>query len=152
MSKTKNYSLCLKQAEAILDSSLPNISLYSNLSALLFETLEHVNWVGFYLYIDDALYLGPFQGKVACTKIELNKGVCGTSAYERKTILVDNVHKFAGHIACDGASNSEIVVPIIKEDALIGVLDVDSYNLNQFDLEDQTFLESIVKILITALK
>ncbi|MBM3909779.1 MAG: GAF domain-containing protein, partial [Firmicutes bacterium] len=106
---------------------------------------------GFYLYNGTALYLGPFQGKVACVDITLDRGVCGKAASERKTIVVPNVHEFPGHIACDEGSNSEIVVPIVKNKALIGVLDIDSYQFNRFDKVDQKNLEALVKLLIAAI-
>jgi len=127
------------------------VSIYANLSALLKQTLTDVSWAGFYLYNGTALYLGPFQGKVACVDITLDRGVCGKSARERKTVVVPNVHEFPGHIACDEGSNSEIVIPIIKDKKLIGVLDIDSYTLNRFDLVDQKQLEAFVQLLVAAI-
>ena len=127
----------------------------ANTAAYLFHKLPQLNWVGFYLLgsqpseNQNTLYLGPFQGKVACTEIPLGKGVCGAAAKERRTILVPNVHLFPGHIACDSASNSEIVVPLITpEGKLLGVLDLDSPDLNRFTASDQTFLEETVRILL----
>lgn len=120
----------------------------SNASALLWLLLDDINWAGFYLYKNEELVLGPFQGKPACTHIQLGKGVCGTAAQTRNTQLVKNVHEFPGHIACDSASNSEIVVPIIKNDKLIGVLDIDSPIINRFDEKDKMHLEKFVSIII----
>ena len=113
---------------------------------------EQINWAGFYLYKNDELVLGPFQGKVACTHIPMGKGVCGTSASNKKTIIVEDVHKFEGHIACDSASNSEIVVPIIYENTLIGVIDIDSFIFNRFNNEDKEILEEVAKVLANRLK
>ena len=120
----------------------------SNSSALMWMLMEKINWVGFYLYKNGELVLGPFQGKPACTHIELGKGVCGTAALTRETQLVKNVHEFPGHIACDSDSNSEIVVPIIKDDKLIGVIDIDSPILNRFDEDDKKYIEKFVSILV----
>ncbi len=120
----------------------------SNASALLWLLLDDINWAGFYLYKNEELVLGPFQGKPACTHIQLGNGVCGTAAQTRNTQLVKNVHEFPGHIACDSASNSEIVVPIIKNDKLIGVLDIDSPIINRFDEKDKMHLEKFVSIII----
>ncbi len=119
----------------------------SNASALLWLLLDDINWAGFYLYKNYKLVLGPFQGKPACVNIELGKGVCGTAAETRTTQLVKNVHDFPGHIACDCASNSEIVVPIVKNNQLIGVLDIDAPIVNRFNLEDQKGLEKFVDTL-----
>ncbi|WDV45577.1 GAF domain-containing protein [Clostridiaceae bacterium M8S5] len=119
----------------------------SNAAALLGVLLDDINWAGFYLYKKDELILGPFQGKPACTHIKLGKGVCGTSAIKKETIIVKNVHEFEGHIACDSASKSEIVVPIVKDDKLIGVLDIDSPIYNRFEEKDREYLEKFVAIL-----
>lgn len=116
----------------------------SNTSALLWLLLDDINWVGFYLYKNDELVLGPFQGKPACTHIEMGKGVCGTAAIERKTQVVKNVDEFPGHIACDSASKSEIVIPIIQDNELKGVLDIDSPILSRFDEEDRDYFENII--------
>ena len=140
-----NYPFLRKQIETLLDKSDKEISKLANASALLFTELNDVSWVGFYFIEKDYLYLGPFQGKVACTNIPINKGVCGKCAREKKTILVKNVHEFEGHIACDSASNSEIVIPLFKNNELFAVLDIDSTSLNRFTLEDQTGLENIAK-------
>lgn len=119
----------------------------SNASALLWLLLDDINWAGFYLYKNGELVLGPFQGKPACTHIEIGKGVCGTAAKELKTQVVADVNKFPGHIACDSASKSEIVVPIIKDGELVGVLDIDSPNLNRFSDEDAPYFEKFVATL-----
>ncbi len=116
----------------------------SNTSALLWLLLDDINWVGFYLYKNGELVLGPFQGKPACTHIEMGKGVCGSAAMERKTQVVKNVDEFPGHIACDSASKSEIVIPIIQDDDLKGVLDIDSPILSRFDEEDRDYFENII--------
>lgn len=117
----------------------------SNTSALLWLLLDDINWAGFYLYKNDELVLGPFQGKPACTHIEIGKGVCGTAARDRKTQVVKNVNEFPGHIACDSASKSEIVIPIIQDNELKGVLDIDSPIVSRFDEEDQKYFESLIE-------
>lgn len=128
------------------------IATLSNASALLNDYLEDVSWVGFYLFKDNHLILGPFQGKVACTTIELDKGVCGKAARELKTVIVPNVHLFEGHIACDSRSNSEIVLPIIINNKLYGVLDIDSTSFNRFNELDEkelsTFIDNLSRVLI----
>lgn len=120
---------------------------YANASALLFDTLEGINWAGFYFMKDGALVLGPFQGKPACIEIAVGRGVCGTAVKENRTILVENVHEFPGHIACDSASNSEIVVPIRYCGKIIGVLDIDSPVTGRFTDGDREGLEGFVRIL-----
>ncbi|BBF43511.1 free methionine-(R)-sulfoxide reductase [Lachnospiraceae bacterium KM106-2] len=145
--KKDMYQLLAAQIESVVGDQTLVISDLSNVSAILNEALKEINWVGFYLMKNELLQLGPFQGKLACTKIALGKGVCGTAAKERKTQLVEDVHQFPGHIACDGASNSEIVVPIIIKEEVMGVLDIDSPIFSRFDEEDQKGLEKIVDIL-----
>lgn len=127
------------------DDWLANLS---NASALLDLLIDEINWVGFYLLKNGKLVLGPFQGKPACVNIEVGKGVCGTAADSKKVQLVKNVHEFPGHIACDSASNSEIVLPIIVNDEVVAVLDIDSPILERFDAEDQKGLERIVQTLV----
>jgi L-methionine (R)-S-oxide reductase len=145
MQKEQEYETVLLAVKGLLaDKQLP-ISLYANLSALLKQTLSDVSWVGFYLFNGTALYLGPFQGKVACVDIALDRGVCGLAARTKKTVIVPDVHQFPGHIACDEGSNSEIVVPIIKNNQLLAVLDIDSYTFSRFDSEDQIFLEKLTE-------
>jgi GAF domain-containing protein len=120
----------------------------ANFAALLFFSLLDLNWAGVYFYKDTGLVLGPFQGKPACVRIAIGEGVCGTAAQRRQTLIVDNVHEFRGHIACDSASNSEIVVPIVKDDRLIGVLDLDSPSFARFDEDDARGLNLLVNIFI----
>ena len=133
-----------RQAQALLQGEDDLVAAMANFSALLNDSLEDLNWVGFYLYKDDQLVLGPFQGRVACTRISMGKGVCGSAASEKKTYRVADVHQFSGHIACDAASNSEIVIPIIRDNRLIAVLDIDSPKLARFDEIDQIGLENLV--------
>ncbi|MBV6685332.1 GAF domain-containing protein [Bacillus sp. JRC01] len=149
-SKDKGYTLVTKQLSALLKGEPNVIANLSNASALLNQFLDRTNWVGFYLFEEESneLVLGPFQGLPACVRIPLAKGVCGTAASERKTMLVEDVHAFPGHIACDAASQSEIVVPIVKDDKLIGVLDIDSPEKARFDEEDQRHLERFVEELV----
>ncbi|WP_077342806.1 GAF domain-containing protein [Pseudocolwellia agarivorans] len=146
MNKLAEYELILKQVEAIASEESDVIANMANISALLFESLSDVNWVGFYRVLSDELVLGPFQGKVACIRIPLNKGVCGSAAGKAKTIRVANVHDFSGHIACDANSNSEIVVPLIINDKVVAVLDIDSPIYERFDEDDQTGLENIINL------
>lgn len=136
----------LNKIKAIIDKDLPLVSNLSNVSALLNE-LENINWCGFYIVKDNYLYLGPFQGDVACTKIEIGKGVCGTSFKNKETMMVSDVSKFPGHIACSPLSKSEIVVPIIKNNEVKAVIDIDSPSLNRFTLKDKNLLEEIAQAL-----
>ncbi len=140
-----DYRMMIAQLEALSESSGNYLPLLSNASALLNESMENLNWAGFYLVKNDALLLGPFQGKTACVNIAKGKGVCGTAFEKDETQLVRNVHEFPGHIACDSASNSEIVVPIHHEGKVVAVLDIDSPLLNRFDEKDQEGLEAFVK-------
>ncbi|MBO5036647.1 MAG: GAF domain-containing protein [Clostridia bacterium] len=119
----------------------------ANASALLYNTLDGLNWAGFYLLENDTLVLGPFQGKPACIEIPIGKGVCGTAAAKGETVVVDNVHEFPGHIACDGASNSEIVIPLFENGKVVGVLDIDSPLFSRFSPEDKEGLEKFADIL-----
>lgn len=146
--KEKNYDLVANQLKALIEDEPNRIANLSNASALLNQFLDDVNWVGFYLPdSDDELVLGPFQGLPACVRIGYGKGVCGTAWKERKTIRVKNVHEFSGHIACDAASNSEIVVPVFKGAEFIGLLDIDSPSKDRFDAIDERGLEQFVKVL-----
>lgn len=145
-----NYSTIKKQASLLIESTDNVISDLSNIAALLFNSLEDVSWAGFYIYSNGKLLLGPFMGKPACTQIEVGKGVCGTAFAKKETVLVKNVHDFSGHIACDSASNSEIVVPIFVNNKVVGVLDLDSTSLNRFDEEDKAGLEGIAKVVSTS--
>ncbi len=149
--KSELYLLLQKQASSLLEGESHVIAGLSNISALLYNALENVNWLGFYLVHKNELLLGPFQGKVACVHIPFGKGVCGTCYDKKETIVVEDVHEFPGHIACDSASLSEIVVPIFHKNQVIGVLDVDSPVLSRFDNQDKEGLEAIVKVLESSL-
>ena len=138
------YELLFNQIKAIIKKDIPLTSNLANIAALLFK-MENINWAGFYLVDNDRLVLGPFQGDVACTIIPLGKGVCGTSALKKETIIVDDVNKFEGHIACSSLSKSEIVVPIIKGNNLIGVIDIDAPIYSRFSTLEKEFLENISK-------
>ena len=141
-----NYKTIISQVNSIVDPRLPLVSNLSNVSAIL-NQLENLNWVGFYLVKDNTLYLGPFQGEVACTVIEYGKGVCGTSLKEKKTIIVDDINQFKGHIACSSLSKSEIVVPIIKDNEVKALIDIDSPIYNRFNEDDKSNLEQVALIL-----
>ena len=145
--KNAFYRTLNRQAQALLEGEPDLIAKLANLSALLNQELTGINWVGFYLLQGDTLVLGPFQGKPACVRIPVGRGVCGTAVAQGKTQLVDDVHQFEGHIACDGASNAEIVIPLRRGDEIIGVLDIDSPIFNRFDQEDRIGLEETVQIL-----
>ena len=134
------------------NETFEDITLLSNTSAIIYELFPNINWVGFYIYIDNILQLGPFQGKPACMKIPLDKGVCGFCASNRKSIIVDDVHLFPGHIACDSASNSELVVPIIINDKLYGLLDIDSPIKSRFSKEDLDTMEKIINYITKFIK
>jgi len=136
------------QARALLQDETDLIANAANLAALLYQSLPDLNWAGFYFLKGDELVLGPFQGKPACVRIEMGKGVCGTAAARRETVIVPNVHEFPGHIACDSASNSEIVIPLIREDRVIGVLDLDSTKFSRFDDGDASCLERLAKVFV----
>lgn len=145
-SKAEQYRQLIAQCQALLHGERHRVANAANLSALLFNSLEQVNWLGFYFLEQDELVVGPFQGLPACVRIALGKGVCGTTAITRETQLVPDVHAFPGHIACDSASQSEIVVPLIKNGELIGVLDVDSPVLGRFDETDKAAFERIADL------
>ena len=142
-----DYKTLNSQLKSLTDGVDNRVTNLANAAALLYNSLPDINWAGFYLLENGALVLGPFQGKPACVKIPLGRGVCGTAAKENKTLCVDDVHKFEGHIACDFASNSEIVIPLNSGGKLIGVLDIDSPVFSRFTEEDKTGLEEFVKIL-----
>lgn len=151
MKTSLNTELSLKQFRGLIADENNWIANLSNASAFLNEILDNINWVGFYLWDenDAELILGPFQGKVACIRIDSGKGVCGTAFAKEETIIVPDVNAFPGHIVCDVASQSEIVIPLIKDGQAIGVLDVDAPIKNRFDEEDQAFLEAFVEILLS---
>ena len=143
-SKAELYSLIDAQLRALLEHESDAIANMANCAALLFHTLPDVNWVGFYLLKGTDLVVGPFQGQPACVRIPLGRGVCGTAAERRATVRVANVDEFPGHIACDSASRSELVIPLIKPGGtLVGVLDIDSPELDRFDAQDEVGLEAI---------
>lgn len=142
-----NYNEILQTIQPLIEENIYDITILANSSALLYEKMDKINWVGFYLNKNKQLLLGPFQGKVACTLIPFTKGVCGACASSKETIVVGNVHQFKGHIACDSASNSEICIPIIVHNELYGLLDIDSPIINRFSSEDKIYLERIVNII-----
>lgn len=142
--KTEFYQQLLAQTKSLIDDEPDPIANMANISALLFDALPQVNWLGFYRVIDNELVLGPFQGKVACIRIPVGKGVCGTAVQTKTTQLIDDVHQFDGHIACDATTNAEIVIPVQVNGDIIAVLDIDSTSFNRFDQADKTGLEAIV--------
>jgi GAF domain-containing protein len=145
-SKAEQYRQLIAQCEALLHGERHRIANAANLSALLFNSLPGLNWLGFYFLERGELVVGPFQGLPACVRIALGKGVCGTAALTRETQRVPDVHAFEGHIACDSASQSELVVPLVRNGELIGVLDIDSPLLDRFDAEDQAAFERIAEL------
>ena len=147
MSKQEEHKLLLAQVKAMVKDEADLIANMANVAALIQETF-HFWWTGFYRVIDNQLVLGPFQGPVACTRIGFGKGVCGTAWKEKRTILVEDVEQFPGHIACSSESRSEIVVPLIKEGEVIGVLDIDSEKLATFDESDRLWLEQIADVVV----
>jgi L-methionine (R)-S-oxide reductase len=147
-SKMETYRQLHEQMSALFVGERNGLANAANMSALLYEALPNLNWVGFYFVEGRELVLGPFQGKVACVRIALGQGVCGTAAERRETVIVPDVHAFPGHIACDAASRSEIVVPLIQNGRLLGVLDLDSPQLARFDHEDRSGLIAAVDLLL----
>ena len=150
MDKNETYQLLLAQVKAMVKDESDPVANMANVAALIQEAF-HFWWTGFYRVIDNQLVLGPFQGPVACTRIGFGKGVCGTSWKERKTLVVEDVEQFPGHIACSSESKSEIVVPLIKQGEVIGVLDIDSERLAAFDATDQHWLEQIAEVVSAVL-
>lgn len=142
------YRLLRTQLQGLTDGVPYLLANLANASALLYQALIDINWAGFYLLQDGKLVLGPFQGKPACVEIQVGSGVCGTAVQQDEIMLVENVHEFPGHIACDSASNSEIVIPMHKGDEIVGVLDIDSPVLARFDKEDEQGLAELVRILM----
>ncbi|AMH05465.1 GAF domain-containing protein [Achromobacter xylosoxidans] len=151
-SKAALYAELAKQARALLDGEHDRIANAANLSALAYQALPDLNWVGFYLFDGTELVLGPFQGKPACVRIPLDRGVCGAAASQRQTQLVPDVHAFPGHIACDAASRSEIVVPLVHQGELIGVWDVDSPVPDRFDEDDRQGMEALCAVFLASLR
>ena len=152
-SKPEQYAQLLEQARALLHGERDRIANAANLSALVYNALPDLNWVGFYFFDGSELVVGPFQGLPACVRIPLDKGVCGAAARTRQTQRIEDVHAFPGHIACDSASNSELVVPLVDADgALLGVFDLDSPLPARFDVEDQQGLEAIARAYVESLQ
>jgi len=148
LAKTDGYAELARELEGLLQGERDALPNCANLAALLYHALPDLNWCGFYFMRGGELVLGPFQGKVACVRIAVGQGVCGTAALRRETIVVADVHEFPGHIACDAASRSEIVVPMIQSGRLLGVLDIDSPILERFDRDDASGLEALVRALL----
>ena len=142
-----DYASLIAQTEALVSGVPHRIANLANVSALIFQTLEDLNWAGFYLLEGETLILGPFQGKPACIEIPVSRGVCGAAVREDRSQLVPDVHAFSGHIACDSASRSELVVPLKKDGAVIGVLDLDSPSLSRFTEEDREGMERLARVL-----
>jgi len=149
-SRSDFYAALHRQLAAVLEGERDWICNLAQTSALLMQLMPGLNWAGFYLLRSGELVLGPFQGKVACVRIKLGRGVCGTAAARRETVVVPDVHQFPGHIACDSASNSEIVVPLLHQGRLLGVLDLDSPQLGRFDADDARGLEEVARRLVAA--
>jgi len=145
--KTSDYDLLLKQVKSLIETESDELANMANIASFVYHQIEGLNWVGFYLLKDKQLVLGPFNGLPACTRITLTQGVCGKSASLKQSINVPDVHQFEGHIACDSASVSECVVPLLDQDKVISVFDVDSPLPNRFDLKLQGFLEEVVSLL-----
>ncbi|HLS22446.1 MAG TPA: GAF domain-containing protein [Pseudogracilibacillus sp.] len=149
-SREENYEIVIRQLESLIDGEEDLVANMANASALLHHFLANINWVGFYIWKENELVLGPFQGLPACIRIPYGKGVCGTAVKRQETIVVPNVNEFPGHIVCDAQSKSEIVVPLIKDGEILGVLDIDSPIYNRFDETDRYYLEKFVQTLIKA--
>jgi L-methionine (R)-S-oxide reductase len=150
-SKPEQYAQLAEQAAALMHGEPDRIANAANLAALIFNSLPDLNWAGFYFFDGKELVVGPFQGLPACVRIPLDKGVCGAAATTRQTQRIDDVHAFPGHIACDSASNSELVVALVHRDKLVGVLDLDSPVHARFDVEDQKGLETIARLFVESL-
>lgn len=148
--KAALYSELLSQANALFEGEHDFGANAANLAALIFHSLPDLNWAGFYWMKDEGLVLGPFQGKPACVRIAIGKGVCGTAARDKRTTVVANVNEFPGHIACDSASNSEVVVPLVRFGKVIGVMDLDSPKLARFDAEDARGLEALAEVFLNS--
>lgn len=146
-----NHTLFLKQADALISGEPDALANAANLAALLYQEWQGINWAGFYLRRDSDLVLGPFQGLPACTRIPWGQGVCGTAAAQARSLRIDDVHAFDGHIACDPVSASELVVPLVREDQVIGVLDIDSPHKAHFSAQDQACAEALVELYIASM-
>jgi len=149
LEKTNDYALMLEQIKALIADERDTLANMANIASFVYHSVSDLNWVGFYLLKESDLVLGPFNGLPACTRIKMGKGVCGTSAQTRTVLNVPDVHLFEGHIACDSASNSELVVPVLINNQIYGVFDVDSPLHNRFDPELETFLIDVVKCFVT---
>jgi L-methionine (R)-S-oxide reductase len=147
--KQELYAQLARELSGLIAGETDFIANLANASALIYHSLPDLNWAGFYLLKSGELVVGPFQGKPACVRIAMGKGVCGTAALKRMTVIVRDVHEFPGHIACDSASNSEIVVPLLRGEELVGVLDLDSPKLSRFDEQDRVGLEQLARILLS---
>lgn len=147
-----DYNLITEQIKSLAEDEKWFVPVMANASALIYDNMEDLNWAGFYIMRDGALVLGPFQGKIACINIPVGKGVCGTAVAKDETMLVEDVHQFPGHIACDSASNSEIVVPIHKDGKVVAVLDIDSPKLSRFSDDDKIGLEKFVNTIEKMIK
>jgi L-methionine (R)-S-oxide reductase len=147
--KQELYAQLARELSGLIAGETDFIANLANASALIYHSLPDLNWAGFYLLKSGELVVGPFQGKPACVRIAMGKGVCGTAALKRTTVIVRDVHEFPGHIACDSASNSEIVVPLLRGEELVGVLDLDSPKLSRFDEQDRVGLEQLARILLS---
>lgn len=151
-SKPEQYAQLAAQAEALLAGEHDRIANAANLSALVYHALPDLNWVGFYFHDGNELVVGPFQGLPACVRIALDKGVCGAAARTRTTQRIADVHAFPGHIACDAASRSELVIPLVRDNALLGVFDLDSPVPDRFDVDDQTGIETLAALFVRSLR
>ncbi len=152
LSQEEIYRLLLLQIQDLINPNEPLLTSLCNVTAAIKDTFDKISWIGFYILKNNFLYLGPFQGKTACTIIEVGKGVCGTSVQSKSSIIVDDVNLFPGHIACDSDSRSEIVVPLLKNNDVYGVLDLDSYQFSAFNNIDKQYLEKLCKLLTDKLK
>jgi GAF domain-containing protein len=150
MGKAELYGQIETQARALAGGERNAIANAANLAALLWDSLPDINWAGFYFRKGRWLVLGPFMGKPACTRLQVGLGVCGTAVAQEKTVIVPDVHKFAGHVACDARSNSELVVPLLRHDTVIGVIDIDSPSFSRFDAEDARGIEALAKYWVAA--
>jgi GAF domain-containing protein len=148
LEKTNDYGLLLKQVEALISDEPDYIANMANVASFVYHMISDLNWTGFYLLKEEDLVLGPFNGLPACTRIRLGKGVCGTAALRKQVLNVDDVHLFEGHIACDSASESELVIPVIVHGKVIGVMDIDAPIKNRFDLDLEEFMIEVVNLLI----
>jgi L-methionine (R)-S-oxide reductase len=149
-SKRETYELLIQQAKALIEGEPDLIANLANVAALIWQSLPDLNWAGFYLWKGNELVLGPFQGKPACVRIGYGKGVCGTAVARKATIVVEDVDQFPGHIVCDSASRSEIVVPMLRGGEILGVLDIDSPNLGRFDDADRDGLEKLIEVVVAS--